>query len=66
VVPSTWNASPLKDGNPSAYEFAERTPIADENKPLKFCAPFTHLIHAWPVRHLYDEDGKHVSKVNVM
>jgi hydrogenase large subunit len=69
VVPSTWNASPRdKDGNPSAYESSLKgTPIADEHKPLEIL----RTIHSFDpclacAVHLYDEDGKHVSKVNVM
>jgi hydrogenase large subunit len=69
VVPSTWNASPRdKDGNPSAYESALKdTPVADEQKPVEIL----RTIHSFDpclacAVHLYDEDGKHVSKVNVL
>jgi hydrogenase large subunit len=43
------------------------TPIADEHKPLEIL----RTIHSFDpclacAVHLYDEEGKHVSKVNVM
>jgi hydrogenase large subunit len=69
VVPSTWNASPRdKDGNPSAYEAALRdTPVADINQPVEIL----RTIHSFDpclacAVHLYDEEGKQVSKVNVL
>jgi hydrogenase large subunit len=69
VVPSTWNASPRdKNGKSSAYEAALKdTPIADEHKPVEIL----RTIHSFDpclacAVHLYDKDGKHVSKVNVM
>jgi len=69
VVPSTWNASPRdKDGNPSAYEAALKdTPIADIQQPLEIL----RTIHSFDpclacAVHLYDEEGKHVSKVKVL
>lgn len=69
VVPSTWNASPRdKNGNPSAYESALKdTPIADEHKPVEIL----RTIHSFDpclacAVHLYDEEGKHISKVNVL
>lgn len=69
VVPSTWNASPRdKDGNPSAYEAALKdTPIADINQPVEIL----RTIHSFDpclacAVHLYDEEGKRVSKVNVL
>lgn len=69
VVPSTWNASPRdKDGNPSAYEAALKdTPVADINQPVEIL----RTIHSFDpclacAVHLYDEDGKQVSKVNVL
>jgi len=69
VVPSTWNASPRDlEGKPSAYEAALKdTPIADEHKPLEIL----RTIHSFDpclacAVHLYDEDGKHVSKVKVL
>lgn len=69
VVPSTWNASPRdKDGNPSAYESALKdTPVADINQPVEIL----RTIHSFDpclacAVHLYDEEGKQVSKVNVL
>lgn len=69
VVPSTWNASPRdKDGNPSAYEAALKdTPVADINQPVEIL----RTIHSFDpclacAVHLYDEEGKQVSKVNVL
>lgn len=69
VVPSTWNASPRdQEGNPSAYEAALKdTPIADINKPVEIL----RTIHSFDpclacAVHLYDEEGKHVSKVQVL
>ncbi len=69
VVPSTWNASPRdKDGKSSAYEAALKdTPIADPNQPVEIL----RTIHSFDpclacAVHLYDEEGKHVSKVKVM
>jgi hydrogenase large subunit len=69
VVPSTWNASPRdKDGNSSAYEAALKdTPIADINQPVEIL----RTIHSFDpclacAVHLYDEEGKQVSKVNVL
>ena len=69
VVPSTWNASPRdKDGNPSAYEAALKdTPIADINQPVEIL----RTIHSFDpclacAVHLYDEEGKNISKVNVL
>jgi hydrogenase large subunit len=69
VVPSTWNASPRDlEGKPSAYEAALKdTPIADINKPVEIL----RTIHSFDpclacAVHLYDEDGKHVNKVQVL
>jgi hydrogenase large subunit len=69
VVPSTWNASPRdQEGKSSAYESALKdTPIADINKPVEIL----RTIHSFDpclacAVHLYDEDGKHVSKVQVL
>ncbi|MEK6781586.1 MAG: nickel-dependent hydrogenase large subunit [Bacteroidota bacterium] len=69
VVPSTWNASPRdKSGNASAYEAALKdTPIADEHKPVEIL----RTIHSFDpclacAVHLYDQEGKHVSRVTVM
>ncbi len=69
VVPSTWNASPRdKDGNSSAYEAALKdTPVHDVNQPLEIL----RTIHSFDpclacAVHLYDEEGKHISKVKVL
>ncbi len=69
VVPSTWNASPRdKQGKSSAYEAALKdTPIADEHKPMEIL----RTIHSFDpclacAVHLYDEEGKHISKVKVL
>lgn len=69
VVPSTWNASPRdKEGKSSAYEAALKdTPVADPSKPVEIL----RTIHSFDpclacAVHLYDEDGKHVSKVKVL
>jgi hydrogenase large subunit len=69
VVPSTWNASPRdQEGKSSAYESALKdTPIADINKPVEIL----RTIHSFDpclacAVHLYDEEGKHISKVQVL
>lgn len=69
VVPSTWNASPRdKEGNPSAYEAALKdTPVADPAKPLEIL----RTVHSFDpclacAVHLYDEEGKHISKAKVL
>jgi hydrogenase large subunit len=69
VVPSTWNASPRDvAGQPSAYESALKdTPIADPNKPVEIL----RTIHSFDpclacAVHVYDEEGKHISKVQVL
>lgn len=69
VVPSTWNASPRDaQGQSSAYEAALKdTPIADPNKPVEIL----RTIHSFDpclacAVHLYDEEGKQVSKVKVL
>jgi hydrogenase large subunit len=69
VVPSTWNASPRdKEGKSSAYEAALKdTPIADPNQPVEIL----RTVHSFDpclacAVHLYDEDGKHISKVKVL
>ncbi|MBY0434801.1 MAG: nickel-dependent hydrogenase large subunit [Cyclobacteriaceae bacterium] len=69
VVPSTWNASPRdKEGKSSAYEAALKdTPIADPNQPLEIL----RTVHSFDpclacAVHLYDEEGKHISKVKVL
>jgi hydrogenase large subunit len=69
VVPTTWNASP-RDGNGklSAYEAALiDTPVADEKQPLEIL----RTIHSFdPCMacsvHIYDEDGKHISRISVV
>lgn len=69
VVPSTWNASPRdKEGKMSAYEAALKdTPIADSNQPLEIL----RTVHSFDpclacAVHLYDKEGKHISKVKVL
>lgn len=69
VVPTTWNASPRDPkGNMSAYEAALMdTPIADPEKPVEIL----RTVHSFDPClacsvHLYDEDGKHVSRVKVL
>lgn len=69
VVPTTWNASP-RDGNGkmSAYEAALMdTPVADEKQPLEII----RTIHSFDpclacAVHLYDEQGKHISRIAVV
>lgn len=69
VVPTTWNASPRdSNGQRSAYEAALLdTPVADVNQPVEIL----RTIHSFdPCMacsvHLYDEEGKHISRVNVV
>jgi hydrogenase large subunit len=69
VVPSTWNASPRDvNGQSSAYEAALKdTPVADATKPVEIL----RTIHSFDpclacAVHLYDEEGKQVSKVKVL
>ena len=66
VVPSTWNASPRDPaGKRSAYEAALMdTPVASDDQPLEIL----RTIHSFDpciacAVHLYDPDGKHVSRV---
>lgn len=66
VVPSTWNASPRDpSGQMSAYESTLiDTPVADPEQPLEII----RTIHSFDpciacAVHLYDEHGKHISKV---
>jgi hydrogenase large subunit len=66
VVPSTWNASPRDPkGQMSAYESSLiGTPVADPELPLEII----RTIHSFDpciacAVHLYDEHGKHISKV---
>lgn len=69
VVPTTWNASPRDHkGQLSAYESALLdTPVADETQPLEII----RTIHSFdPCMacsvHLYDEEGKTISRVSVV
>lgn len=69
VVPSTWNASPRDvNGQSSAYEAALKdTPVADATRPVEIL----RTIHSFDpclacAVHLYDEEGKHISKVKVL
>ncbi len=69
VVPSTWNASPRDhEGKMSAYEASLMdTPIADPHQPVEIL----RTVHSFDpclacAVHLYDEEGKHVSKVKVL
>ncbi|MCB0639476.1 MAG: nickel-dependent hydrogenase large subunit, partial [Lewinella sp.] len=69
VVPTTWNASPRDAaGNMSAYEAALKdTPIADPEKPVEIL----RTVHSFDpclacAVHLYDEEGKNVSRVKVV
>jgi hydrogenase large subunit len=69
VVPSTWNASPRDGkGQSSAYEAALKdTPVHDPHQPLEIL----RTVHSFDpclacAVHLYDEEGKHISKVKVL
>lgn len=69
VVPTTWNASPRDpEGKMSAYESSLiDTPVANEEQPVELL----RTIHSFdPCMacsvHLYDEDGKHISRVKVL
>lgn len=69
VVPTTWNASPRDaQGKPSAYEAALMdTPVADPKQPLEII----RTVHSFDpcmacAVHLYDEDGKTISRIQVM
>jgi hydrogenase large subunit len=69
VVPTTWNASPRDaTGKLSAYEAALLdTPVADEKQPLEII----RTIHSFdPCMacsvHLYDEEGKTISRISVV
>lgn len=69
VVPTTWNASPRDaNGVSSAYESSLiDTPIADPENPVEIL----RTVHSFDpcmacAVHLYDEDGKHVSRVKVL
>jgi hydrogenase large subunit len=68
VVPSTWNASPRDpQGNRSAYEASlVDTPVANSEQPLEIL----RTVHSFDpciacAVHLYDPEGRHVSKVTV-
>jgi hydrogenase large subunit len=69
VVPTTWNASPRDpSGKRSAYESSLLdTPIANEEQPVEIL----RTIHSFDpcmacAVHLYDEEGKHISRVKVL
>lgn len=69
VVPTTWNASPRDGkGQLSAYEAALKdTPVADIKQPLEII----RTIHSFDpclacAVHLYDENGKHISRISVV
>ncbi len=69
VVPTTWNASPRDhNGKMSAYEASLMdTPIADPHQPVEIL----RTVHSFDpclacAVHLYDQEGKHVSKVKVL
>jgi hydrogenase large subunit len=69
VVPTTWNASPRDPGGQlSAYESALKdTPVADPEQPVEIL----RTIHSFDpcmacAVHLYDEEGKHLSRVQVL
>lgn len=69
VVPTTWNASPRDpEGKRSAYESSLlETPIANEEQPVEIL----RTIHSFDpcmacAVHLYDEEGKHISRVKVL
>ncbi len=69
VVPSTWNASPRDpEGKMSAYESSLiDTPVHDPEQPLEII----RTIHSFDpclacAVHLYDEEGKQVSRARVL
>jgi hydrogenase large subunit len=69
VVPTTWNASPRDpEGKQSAYESALiNTPVADPEQPLEIL----RTVHSFDpcmacAVHLYDEEGKQVSRAKVL
>jgi len=69
VVPTTWNASPRDpEGKLSAYESSlAGTPVADEEQPVEIL----RTVHSFDpcmacAVHLYDEDGKHLSRVRAL
>ncbi len=68
VVPTTWNAGPRDPkGQMSAYESALiDTPVADPDNPVEIL----RTIHSFDpclacAVHLYDEQGKNISQVNI-
>ena len=69
VVPSTWNLCP-RDANGKMGPVEESligTPVADPKRPLEVL----RTVHSFDpcmacAVHLYDEDGKHVSRVKVL
>jgi hydrogenase large subunit len=70
VVPTTWNASPRDfEGKVSAYESSlmDNTPVADPEQPVEIL----RTIHSFDPClacsvHLYDEEGKHLSRAKVL
>lgn len=67
VVPTTWNASPRDPkGQMSAYEACLiDTPVEDPELPLEII----RTVHSFDpclacAVHLYDEEGKHISRVS--
>jgi hydrogenase large subunit len=69
VVPTTWNASPRDPkGQRSAYEEALLgTPVANPDQPLEIL----RTIHSFDpclacAVHLYDPDGKHIGRAQVL
>jgi len=69
VVPSTWNASPRDpQGQRSAYEASlVDTPVADPKQPLEIL----RTVHSFDpciacAVHLYDPEGQHLSRVQVL
>ncbi|MBL7793961.1 MAG: nickel-dependent hydrogenase large subunit [Saprospiraceae bacterium] len=70
VVPTTWNASPRDfEGKMSAYESSliDNTPVANPDQPVEIL----RTIHSFDPClacsvHLYDEEGKHLSRAKVL
>jgi len=69
VVPSTWNASPRDaKGQRSPYEEALiGTHLANPDQPLEIL----RTVHSFDpciacAVHLYDPDGKHVNRVQIL
>lgn len=68
VVPTTWNASPRDPkGQKSSYEASLiGTPVANMDQPLEIL----RTVHSFDpclacAVHLYDPNGKHISKIEV-